>query len=211
MTRICFLDTETTSLRHDRRPWDVAVIVRDPGQPDEEHQWFVDAEDLDLGNADLKSLQVGRFYERHPAYRGPSEPTAGLRVGRTMRESAAMRRVETLTRGAVLIGAVPSFDADVLGQRLRAHGLGPAWHYRPLCVETLALGWIAGLRAAGGGENGHAADLPTLPWPKSEELSLALGVEPAIGDQRHSAIGDARWARDLFDAATDGAYLPRAA
>ena len=31
---------------------DVAIIARRPGLPDVTHQWFIDACDLDLGNAD---------------------------------------------------------------------------------------------------------------------------------------------------------------
>ena len=69
MTRIVFLDTETTSLRWDRRAWEVGLIVRDPGRDDQEHHWFIDIRDLDLGNADLMSLKIGRFYERHPEYK----------------------------------------------------------------------------------------------------------------------------------------------
>ncbi len=210
MTRLCFADTETSSLAPNRRAWDVALIIRDPGRPDFERQWFVEVVDLDLAKADYKSLEIGRFYQRHPQATGTSytkevEATNG-RCGTVVREAEMAREVEEFTRGAVLIGAVPSFDADVLGQRLRANGLLPSWHYRPLCVETLALGWIAGLRAAGGGENGRSADLPTLPWRSSDELWLALGVDPADEAGRHTALGDARAVRNLFDVATDDYY-----
>lgn len=49
MTRIVFCDTETTSLRPDRRAWEVGLIVRDPDRREREFQWFVRSEDLDLG------------------------------------------------------------------------------------------------------------------------------------------------------------------
>src|SRR5207247_40224 len=64
MTKRCFIDTETTSLRPDRRAWEVGIIVREerllvhPTGPDvigveeREYQFFVDHRDLDLGNAD---------------------------------------------------------------------------------------------------------------------------------------------------------------
>ncbi|MBO0875367.1 MAG: hypothetical protein J2P19_18450 [Pseudonocardia sp.] len=51
MTALCFLDTETTSLRPDRRAWEIAVIRRDNGHQDQ-RVWYVAAADLDLGNAD---------------------------------------------------------------------------------------------------------------------------------------------------------------
>ena len=47
MTTLCFLDTETTSLRHDRRIWEIGLIVRQEGRPDFEHSWFIDPDELD--------------------------------------------------------------------------------------------------------------------------------------------------------------------
>lgn len=195
MTNIVFLDTETTSLRHDRRAWDIALIVRTE-DGDIEHQWFVEADDLDLGNADLIALKIGRFHERHPSAARPDRFVAGDEP-----EDFVLRQVEHLTRGAHLVGAVPNFDADVLGQRMRAHGICPSWHYHLIDVETLAVGWIAGMRTA---LEADYRDLPTLPW-NSEELSRVVGVEPADDEHRHTALGDARWARDLYDAIMGGA------
>ncbi|WP_267595512.1 hypothetical protein [Carbonactinospora thermoautotrophica] len=40
-----------------------------------------------------------------------------------------------------------------------------------------------------------------MPW-RSDELSIACEVEPAPPEDRHTALGDARWARDLYDAIT---------
>jgi len=116
MTRLCFLDTETTSLRPDRRAWDIGIIAREPARPDVEHYWLIDERDLDLGNADPAALRIGRFYERHPHYRLDRESTGTD----TESEYDALRLVEAITRGAHLVGAVVSFDADVLGT-----GCGP--------------------------------------------------------------------------------------
>lgn len=184
MTRIVFIDTETTSLRPDRRAWEIALIVRDPGETDVEHTWFVSADDLDLGNADPASLRIGRFYERHPAMIG--EDTSWY--GGTHYERYALEEVERLTRGAHLVGAVPNFDTEVLATRMREHGMCPSWHYHLIDVETLAVGYLA---AQG------RRDLP-LPW-RSSDVSRVLGVEPDEA-ARHTALGDARWARDLYDA-----------
>lgn len=194
MTKICFIDTETTSLRPDRRAWDIAIITRQEGEPaDVEHQWFIDTEDLDLGNADLISLRVGRFHERHPQYhvRASSAPATW-----PADEADAMAEIEMITRGAHLVGAVPNFDAEVLAARMRAHGICPSWHYHLIDVEGLAVGYLVtmasdGLRATGALE---------LPW-NSGALSAALGV---VTDEeaRHTALGDARWARAIYDAIT---------
>ena len=202
MTRIVFIDTETTSLRPDRRAWEVGLIIREPGKPDAEHYWFVDIFDLDLGNADVMSLKIGRFYDRHPQARdGQEEGWAD-----TVSELEVMRAVERLTRGAHLVGAVPNFDADVLGARMRANGICPSWHYHLTCVEVLAAGWLN--RHAAVLENREATieeaarlrALASPPW-KSDDLSAALGITVSDED-RHTALGDARWARAIYDAVT---------
>lgn len=187
MTRIVFIDTETTSLRPDRRAWEVGLIVRETGWDDREHQWFIRSEDLDLGNADVISLNIGRFYERHPSFRGM--------VNRLASEAEVMAAVEKLTRGAHLVGAVPNFDAEVLGARMRAHGICPSWHYHLIDVEALAVGYLRALDAA---PDGNDPDIP-LPW-KSDDLSAALGIEVSDED-RHTALGDAKWARAIYDKA----------
>ena len=133
--RLCFLDTETTSLRPDRRAWEIGLIVRDDaGIRPGEHHWFIRAEDLDLGNADPFALKIGRFYERHPDY------ARGYRWQRP--GATCYSKVEKFTRGAHLVGAVPNFDAEVLGTRMRAHGILPSWHYHLVDIEPLAAGWL---------------------------------------------------------------------
>jgi len=202
MTRIVFCDTETTSLRPDRRAWEVGLIVREPGEDDREVSWFVNDRDLDLANADVMSLKIGRFYERHPQYRLDRESTGTD----TETEYDALRLIEAITRGAHLVGAVPNFDADVLGARMRANGICPAWHYHLICVENLAAGWLN--RHAAVLENREATIeeatrlrvLASPPW-KSDDLSAALGVKVSAED-RHTALGDARFARAIYDAVT---------
>jgi DNA polymerase III epsilon subunit-like protein len=201
MTSICFLDTETTSLRHDRRAWEIGLIVRRAGREDREFQWFIDAEDLDLGNADPKSLKIGRFYERYPWMIGTANRMSG--------EAEVLAQVEKLTREAHIVGAVPNFDTEVLANRMRAHGICPSWHYHLIDIEALAVGFMHGLN-----RHGHSSascvegccfsddELPGLPW-KSDDLSAALGVK--INDEdRHTAVGDAKWARAIYDAVTGG-------
>lgn len=189
MSRIVFVDTETTSLRPDRRAWEIGLIVR-TDEGDVEHQWFIETEDLDLGNAEPGSLRIGRFYERHPAMNGTNDPWGN----HTSFERFALAEVERLTRGAHLVGAVPNFDAEVLGARMRAHGICPSWHYHLIDVEALAVGFIAGATAL---------DMTRLPW-ESDWLHQQLGLEPVPEADRHTALGDARWARAIYDAVTGG-------
>ena len=203
MTRLCFLDTETTSLRPDRRAWEIGLIAREPGKPDVEHQWFIDAYDLDLGNADVMSLKIGRFYERHPQYQLDHEADYTEVAG----EVDALRLVEAITRGAHIVGAVPNFDTEVLGARMRANGICPSWHYHLIDIEALAVGFMHGLNRHGHSSascvEGYCVDddqLPGLPW-KSDDLSAALSITVSEED-RHTAIGDARWAMRIYDAVT---------
>lgn len=178
---IVFLDTETTSLRPDRRAWDIGLIVRTPDDGDVEHTWFVDVDDLDLGNADVTSLKIGGFYERHPDAATIEADATGWGSA-CYREAFALEQVERLTRGAIIVGAVPNFDTEVLGARMRANGICPSWHYHLVDVETLAAGAL------------HQEP----PWG-FDSLLAAYGLKYNETD-RHTAIGDARMVRDLYDA-----------
>jgi DNA polymerase III epsilon subunit-like protein len=184
---LIFLDTETTSLRPDRRVWEIGFYVRKPGEPQADFRWFVDLADLDLGGADLMSLKIGGFYDRHPQANPGAE-------GRVLREHNIMEAFERHSRGAHLVGNVVSFDADVIGQRMREHHICPSWHYHLIDCEALAIGYLAA--------QNHTTPTPFdarhLPWD-SEAISLYLGVDPAKYD-RHTALGDARWAMDVYDA-----------
>jgi DNA polymerase III epsilon subunit-like protein len=185
MTNLVFIDTETTSLRADRRAWEIALIVRDGDEPDAEYAMLIDDSDLDLGNADLISLKIGRFYDRHPRYNGDLSVTLWS-------ERTALQEVERQTRDAILVGAVPNFDAEVLGARMRAHGICPSWRYHLVDVETLAAGRL---------------DTPP-PWDFDKMLA-AFGLVYDEAD-RHTALGDARMVRDLYDVILGGA-APREA
>lgn len=175
MKPIVVLDTETTSLRRDRRAWEVGMIridetgVRELG---------IYVADVDLSNADPKSLEIGGFYQRHLRYRPPGSTGGG---NEAMTEANAAGLVEQWTRGAHIVGAVPNFDTEVLGDMLFRHRLCPAWHYHLTDVETLVAGYLLG-----------KGDGPKLPW-KSDDLSRAVGVNPDDFD-RHTALGDCRWA-----------------
>ena len=175
---LVFLDTETTSLRPDRRIWEVAGIMRQPGTGEEsEFVYMITVGDLDLGNADKQSLEIGGFYKRHPQA-AMGRPTG---IGKTRLEVNVMAALEVGLRDAVIVGAVPNFDTEVIAARMRAHGLLPSWHYHLVDVETLAAGFL-GIHP---------------PWSFDQILAeFALAYDEA---DRHTALGDARMVRDLYD------------
>lgn len=205
MTRLAFVDTETTGLDPDRHEiWEVGLIVRDGdygGDPEDEYRWFLP---VSLGSADPYALRIGRFHERHP--RGydwqPAEDEYLTSVTDFAREFA------DLTRGCHLVGAVVSFDEERLRRLLRANGACPEWHYHLIDVENLAVGMIMGRETeydtASGAprfREGYSKSLIETAQPpyNSSDVSQAVGVNRFVFEE-HTALGDARWARAVYDA-----------
>jgi DNA polymerase III epsilon subunit-like protein len=201
-TPLAFIDTETTGwdpLRHE--VWEVGLIVQRDGD-EHEHLWRWWP---NMDTADPNGLRIGRFYDR---IHGPAPPWSARYDGSVYYEgddadeattSAPHQFAHTLAHyldGAHLIGAVPSFDAAFLAPLLRRLGQAPTWHYHLIDVEALAAGWLA----AGDdwNEGAAASDKCRPPW-NSNELSLAVGVDPEKFD-RHTALGDARWAKAIYEA-----------
>ena len=89
---------------------------------------------------------------------------------------------------------------------MRANGICPSWHYHLIDTEALAVGYLHGINSHGHSSVTCAENciddnmLPGLPW-KSDDLSAALGITVSEED-RHTALGDAKWARAIYDAVT---------
>jgi len=178
---LVFVDTESTGLdRRTREVWEVGLIRREPGSTEQEWQAFVGS-GLDLSRASTESLHVGRFYERHPWH------ALGSAHGPMLPERTVAHQVAMRLEGAHLVGAVPSFEDTGLFKLLDRHGLIPAdgstpWHYHLVDCEALAAGAL-GLQP---------------PWD-SKALFRAFGVE-ILAHELHTALGDARGVRALYDA-----------
>lgn len=203
---VCFLDTETTGLDPDQHEiWEVALIV-----DDEEYLWQLP---VDLGRADARALDVGRFHERRQKPASESSTAELALDGRDEFVVPAMslgrwcHQFARLTWGRHLVGAVVSFDEERLRRLLRANHACPGWHYHLIDVEALAVGAVgerARLVQAHPECFGNIEITPLLdlPWD-SRELSRAVGVDPDQFD-KHTALGDARWAKAIYEACTGG-------
>ena len=177
MTRrppVVYVDVEFTTLDPlARRPWEIAII-RDDHTQVTEHVYLIS--DVDLTNADPRSLDVGRFGHRHPR----ANPAACLANARYCVEAEAAPEIRRLTSGAQWVGIVPHEDANTIAAMLRRHRLTPAWHYQLIDAAIYAagaLGWFP----------------PMETWEASE----AIGIGPDAY-RIHQALDDARWSRDLL-------------
>ncbi len=191
---LAFTDCETTGLDpflHD--PWEVAVVLRVDSQ-DEEHVFRIEP---DLTNATPEALRINRYHER----------TADPDWKWDDRETAA-RRLHTLLDGAVIVGSNPAFDAEMLTHLLGRYFDQPRpWHYRTVDVVTLAVGSLYGrasewtVRDCDATWYGKVAKAVGWPW-RSHDVSRHVEIEPPAPEIRHTALADARWARDMWDAVT---------
>lgn len=205
-TPIAFADCETTHLDAEiGEAWEVAVILRESDATaapatDTEYVWQFTP---DLAVADPEALRIGRFEERFSVPFGVSIDAAftGYDSGPVvpMTRMQAVSAILSVLRGAVLVGSNPGFDDRFLRKLL---GAAP-WHYRPVCIATLAAGQKLGMAklARLAGAEPLPSDEVQFPF-SSRDLSRWTGVEPPGPSVAHTALGDARWARDVFDAVT---------
>ena len=166
--RFVFIDTEATGLDHTRHELtEVAWIVRFEDGSQVERQYFPQHS---IDGADDAALELTQYEERI----APQEKTPA-RVWLT-------QFLEDAT-DAVLVGAVPDFDAQHLLRMCRKLKVEPTWDHHLLDVETLALPLIS----------------PGPEAPRSlAKTCRALGIEHDK-DQAHGALYDARQAMLVFD------------
>jgi hypothetical protein len=205
-SNVCFTDTETTGLDPDRHAiWEVALITPNG----DEHVWQFPVDEM---AADPFALNLGRYWDRrwpvdirevsdldaiYHAHDSRSRRSSFPDQGRAITPGREWcEHFRDLTAGMHLAGAVVSFDEERLRKLLHHHGVLHRWHYHIVDVEALAVGYLMRERARAG------FDGSMLPW-KSDELSAELGVTVSEED-RHTALGDARWSRAIFDAVMGG-------
>jgi len=215
---LVFLDTETTGLDPDRHEiWEIGCIVSGHRDADSNGEWLWQLKP-NLAMADPTGLRIGRFYEREQLWRGGgaaiilaspwwNEKKRSVPYPSESAQPAEVAgRLANLLDGAHMVGAVPSFDAAFLERFLRRHGQCPTWHYHLVDVEAMAAGYLHG-RYGDKLEDGEL-EAVQLPW-NSNNLSRAVGVDPDRFD-RHTALGDAHWAKAIYEAVLAG-ELPEVA
>ena len=212
---IVFVDTETTSLGRLARPWEIAIVYRhmstvDGDRPaDTEYLWTVDytplglppgttPEALEIGGWNVRGRGMARWdYWRSLGVTADGEEPENLRVAAGPEWTIA-RSVHQVLDGAVLVGVGVHFDAAVLSAMFSRHGLPEEpWHYA-----------ILDLKAATWGALSDRARVVPLPM-RSEQLAAELEVVPPSDDERHTALGDARWAARWYDALVLDEQHPR--
>lgn len=216
MSRLVFLDTETTSLDDERgEVWEIAAIVRDPGQDDTEYLWQVRP---DLATADPKSLEISRYYQRRRLSIHATNEAATMLSPDLVEEygphptpehtgaNDVALRLAGLLDGAHVVGGNPAFDFRFLRRFLRAQNECWTAHYHLIDIQALTVGWLYGKAAELKKAQPHVDwswtldEITELPW-KSTALYRATGVDPDRFEA-HTALGDARLVRAIFDAIT---------
>jgi hypothetical protein len=153
-TPVFFVDTETLGLDECRHAiWEIAYVLRTPGEMAVERELLVRLTDEELAAADSTALRLNHFYDRYDREKA-LDPRA---VAWDIAQASA---------GAALLAANPNFDAVRLERFMRANGAPPAWHYRLCCIENLAAGRL-GIRPG---------------WDPAQ-LSEMLGVERPEADK----------------------------
>lgn len=179
MSDLIFLDTETLGLDPDAPVWEFAAVRRlDPAG--EIKTEFTIQHDPAGWLDDFPEEFLADYLARYDETQAWCEP-------------AAAREIHAFTKGAHIVGAVPSFDSERLAKLLRRNGIEPEWHYHLIDVENVVVGYLRGLYVASG------QDMPLVPPWKSDELSAAVGINPD-SYARHTAMGDVKWTMAQWDA-----------
>ena len=178
LSKVVFLDTETTGLHEGAEVWDLALDMDDKAG-----QWFFKPEVW--WSVDASALKIGHYYERTKDFRNSdwSDP------------SLVLPGLAARLQGRHIVGSVPNFDETRLKPFFRDFNAVLTTHYHLVDIENLIVGYAAA--------KGYFIDLP---W-KSDDLSRLIGVEPPNDETRHTAAGDVAWVKEQFIAIGNGVDL----
>lgn len=200
---LVFVDTETTCLGYHARPWEIAVIRREPDGTETESVFQVSygIHNLPAGTEPM-ALHIGGWLLRGAPCSDYLEELAeaeDVAVFKNSEEPIAKAVHDLLRDQPVLVGVGVHFDAAVLGRMFRRHNLpDEPWHYAILDLKAASWGSVNSC-LAGGFVTPPLTEAVRLPL-SSERLAAACGVAPPTKEERHTALGDARWAERWYDA-----------
>lgn len=168
---LTFLDAETTGLDAEdlAEPFELAWVYWDEAtQSWKERVIWLP---VDLNTASEDALSKNRYYER------VDECTKLYGVSAEEGSKIVSRELTSKQ----IAGANPAFDMRIIRRFLRKNSKKAAWFYRPLDVTDYAAGFV-GLER---------------PW-NLDTAAKALGIPELPNGERHTALGDARLARDVY-------------
>lgn len=198
---ICYLDTETTGLDLYDDIWEFAAVKFTLSEnPDK--GLVRDNLHLFIAHSTDKCSQLPEPFRSDHRARFPAACSKNI----TAREDAA-HFIYQFTKDATILGCVPNFDTERIERLIRRNtSRTPDWHYHLGDVENMAVGYLLAAAAFGPALTGLSRDRLRAacapPWD-SEELSLALGVDP-MQFVRHTAMGDVEWAMAMHEAMRKG-------
>lgn len=125
MTRLCFLDIETTGLNEDYHEiWEVAAETVSEDGKVISCIWHPH---VTLFGADAKALEVNRYHERRDDFE-------------TEDHWQIARDLQLWTDEAVIVGANPYFDLRFVKRFMTRQRITPNWHYSPVDVKSMLAG-----------------------------------------------------------------------
>jgi hypothetical protein len=139
-----------------------------------------------MEGADPNALAINGFYDR---YKGDLTHRRHMNGSGAFSPDDFADEFTRLVKGRHLVGAGVAFDARFLERLLRLNNQIAMWHYHLIDVEAMMLGYLAA----------KGVEVP-LPW-KSADLAAAVGVDGTLFE-KHTALGDARWAKAIYDTIT---------
>ncbi len=188
---LVFLDCETTGLGLEDPIWEIGLIRREPDGAETVHHFFVEHDQAAAGQLPEK------YRADHDARYGAAELVWAPEQLWVVLAYLLRPCPETGVRAHV-VGCCPWFDTTRISLQLLAED--EPWHHHLIDVEAMAFSWLT--RAPGSTRHG----LPWIPDQMFADLGLDLDRYP-----RHTALGDARLARDVFDTITAASAAPSVA
>lgn len=195
---LVFVDVETTGLDPQVDTILEIALIKE----DRERTWWIELSSTELGEASPRALQVNRYYERSQGsvLRGDGHLNAHVPLEGNARQHAA-RSIAVFTDSCVLAGNTVKFDQQFLEAWMRRHGSCPVWDYHIVDVPTFCAGYLTKELDPDSEGSEELVELLKPPF-KSNNVAKAIGLPEMDEADMHTALGDARRAKQMWQAVT---------